>query len=127
MQLRTRVNGFTFHYVSIKSLTASHDQYVCVDLHSTMYLLNPNAFCMYSIFPSRFTFHYVSIKSELVRHQMSGLIKFTFHYVSIKSGKTVINITVNVTFTFHYVSIKPVTCCRISKTCIIIYIPLCIY
>ena len=55
---------FTFHYVSIKSETcrlhhASHE-----NLHSTMYLLNPDT-----------------------ADGKGGVSEFTFHYVSIKSSK----------------------------------------
>ena len=58
---------FTFHYVSIKSLS----------------------FATYGLYISKFTFHYVSIKSAPPELKMLAKIIFTFHYVSIKSTQQV--------------------------------------
>ena len=57
---------FTFHYVSIKSISSN-----------ILFLLS-----------SVFTFHYVSIKSRAENVGNKPLFEFTFHYVSIKSRKT---------------------------------------
>ena len=54
---------FTFHYVSIKSIS---------DI-------------VWSRYANIFTFHYVSIKSIYSHDKHPSLIVFTFHYVSIKS------------------------------------------
>ena len=54
---------FTFHYVSIKSVT---------------HLYNDGSI-------TTFTFHYVSIKSAMIHIPRILLFVFTFHYVSIKS------------------------------------------
>ena len=54
---------FTFHYVSIKSIT---------DYSNCKKFLE-------------FTFHYVSIKSDGADHYRHYRPQFTFHYVSIKS------------------------------------------
>ena len=75
---------FTFHYVSIKSVLAASPYRLDIDLHSTMYLLNPMTLVFFIAFMV-FTFHYVSIKSDDALLAYSMLIKFTFHYVSIKS------------------------------------------
>ena len=56
-------DGFTFHYVSIKS--------------SVMEQLNVQIHI--------FTFHYVSIKSWRLNNEVQVSQKFTFHYVSIKN------------------------------------------
>ena len=53
---------FTFHYVSIKSLSERNRAKT-----------------------TTFTFHYVSIKSEFEDFKKELMNKFTFHYVSIKS------------------------------------------
>ena len=60
------VDKFTFHYVSIKSLTNN------------------------AKFKEKFgfTFHYVSIKSEWKIISIKSLQRFTFHYVSIKSNSS---------------------------------------
>ena len=55
--------SFTFHYVSIKSIS---------DI-------------VWSRYANIFTFHYVSIKSIYSHDKHPSLIVFTFHYVSIKS------------------------------------------
>ena len=56
--------AFTFHYVSIKSVTTPPSPPPSVS----------------------FTFHYVSIKSNISRTTVVRLTEFTFHYVSIKSA-----------------------------------------
>ena len=58
-----KANKFTFHYVSIKSVT-------CETLEDDL---------------KTFTFHYVSIKSYSEEPVTFRLMLFTFHYVSIKS------------------------------------------
>ena len=54
---------FTFHYVSIKSMEQITTGVTDLNLHSTMYLLNPNIIICLIISVMKFTFHYVSIKS----------------------------------------------------------------
>ena len=54
---------FTFHYVSIKTKRFCKDENIEDNLHSTMYLLKPLAVTG-NIFSSSFTFHYVSIKTS---------------------------------------------------------------
>ena len=57
--------GFTFHYVSIKSVAQRSAPTAEPDLHSTMYLLNHSCVIVVSSAGKLFTFHYVSIKSAL--------------------------------------------------------------
>ena len=100
------INVFTFHYVSIKTLT---------DMQREMRKV-------------LFTFHYVSIKTSLHTSSAITFPLFTFHYVSIKTVSpeytalpivylhstmyllklTSLNTSRNNSkaFTFHYVSIK---------------------
>ena len=54
---------FTFHYVSIKSLSVYIVYMHIANLHSTMYLLNLNNANYDAFWANPFTFHYVSIKS----------------------------------------------------------------
>ena len=54
---------FTFHYVSIKSGSLELAVAVVLNLHSTMYLLNPLGEVAKFMQSLLFTFHYVSIKS----------------------------------------------------------------
>ena len=75
---------FTFHYVSIKSMSIRQ---LLVNL-------------------VEFTFHYVSIKSMLSVLNYGIESEFTFHYVSIKSIFIYSSYVVVSSFTFHYVSIK---------------------
>ena len=59
------IKVFTFHYVSIKStLKLKTGRPILTDLHSTMYLLNPEQGDKIT-YELKFTFHYVSIKSVL--------------------------------------------------------------
>ena len=55
--------GFTFHYVSIKSMCNYMLSKSMTNLHSTMYLLNLVK-AMTVFLNGSFTFHYVSIKSN---------------------------------------------------------------
>ena len=122
--------------------------YNCLrNLHSTMYLLIPASFLLFASACARFTFHYVSINSTLCQplqlaysylHSTmyllipckDGIVAvlpiFTFHYVSINSVLHSSLVSVTVLFTFHYVSINSsiISTCR---SCLYIYIPLCIY
>ena len=78
-------DGFTFHYVSIKSAEVCPSEVYTANLHSTMFLLNPKKLLGVYHYANGFTFHYVSIKST-TSVIMGGLtLTFTFHYVSIKS------------------------------------------
>ena len=60
-------------------------QHLSINLHSTMYLLNPNIPLVKCAENLRFTFHYVSIKSVTQNGDVTNTNRFTFHYVSIKS------------------------------------------
>ena len=84
---------FTFHYVSIKSLSAQVQPTAESNLHSTMYLLNPDVEDNH-VHGNIFTFHYVSIKSDKEEAHHTDINEFTFHYVSIKSK--------NITRAFYY-------------------------
>ena len=76
---------FTFHYVSIKSISQVLHWLYFLHLHSTMYLLNQNTFPFRFFVSLLFTFHYVSIKSVHRMYDYKQEFSFTFHYVSIKS------------------------------------------
>ena len=81
----TSAVGFTFHYVSIKSEAQLYLPHIGFDLHSTMYLLNPNA---------------VKLANKLKKYLHSTM------YLLNLNIKTIIFTTA--LFTFHYVSIKSV-------------------
>ena len=61
---------FTFHYVSIKSLSILDFITVLNYLHSTMYLLNQCCCSLLLYLAVLFTFNYVSIKSYIARHRV---------------------------------------------------------
>ena len=76
-------------------------------LHSTMYLLNPEAGSGTGGADCAFTFHNVSIKSRIRQHRDRYLnAPFTFHNVSIKSCGLCHCFDCPCAFTFHNVSIK---------------------
>ena len=75
---------FTFHYVSITTVTANNYFKVNTD----------------------FTFHYVSITTQYTDDRnYNALLFFTFHYVSITTGDIREGPLDDMLFTFHYVSI----------------------
>ena len=75
---------FTFHYVSIKSLSAQVQPTAESNLHSTMYLLNLLLLGLHlHIFAYLHSTMY--LLNEQGKYYVIGLSKFTFHYVSIKS------------------------------------------
>ena len=117
---------FTFHYVSISTITPMVALVRPLHLHSTMYLfqLHSRSFILISFIiyiplciyfnpirkaatkkPSKFTFHYVSISTILTKYAIQYIKQFTFHYVSISTLSAVV---------------RPILM-------ILIYIPLCIY
>ena len=63
--MRTYPLRFTFHYVSIKSWKNFSGNFPGLNLHSTMFLLNPEEEVATKPVRIIFTFHYVSIKSLL--------------------------------------------------------------
>ena len=76
---------FTFHYVSIKSLSQNTAGDLLSDLHSTMYLLNPYVFNpQFMLYVHLHSTMYL-LNPKAVEKEDVLLDKFTFHYVSIKS------------------------------------------
>ena len=97
---------FTFHYVSIKSLTSAIKGDALGNLHSTMFLLNPQPYASRGG-SSAFTFHYVSIKSKSPKPSSLSLYVYlhsTMFLLNRNSRKAPIPVAKE--FTFHYVSIK---------------------
>ena len=80
------------------------------DLHSTMYLLNPQP--MQSLRKLQtFTFHYVSIKSDI--KTKATISNVDLHSTMYLLNPNIVTSTVAATeFTFHYVSIKSVILTR---------------
>ena len=79
--------SFTFHYVSIKSGSALVIGFsLWSNLHSTMYLLNPDCCCTTQR-AIEFTFHYVSIKSRIATpYHFSSLFSVflsTYHHTML--------------------------------------------
>ena len=97
---------FTFHYVSITTVTANN--YFKVNTDFTFHYVsittqytddrNYNALLF-------FTFHYVSITTGDIREGPLDDMLFTFHYVSITTTTGKDKSTTSKSFTFHYVSI----------------------
>ena len=121
-------NGFTFHYVSIKTNLQKYRSTLFRNLHSTMYLLKRRNRVI-----AVFINHHLHSTMYLLKHTSLSFInntecKFTFHYVSIKTywymklgtrqanlHSTMYLLKLNslnlksfsiLKFTFHYVSIK---------------------
>ena len=118
---------FTFHYVSIKTVTHYDDCFPIRYLHSTMYLLKPAVAVAIAVAPCTFTFHYVSIKTITSIATLHMCNIFTFHYVSIKTRKMLRwrSLWFHLHSTMYL--LKPTVGGTAYCKGIYIYIPLCIY
>ena len=96
---------FTFHYVSISTLSFPESTDAVKHLHSTMYLFQPEP-----IYPK--VYHYSHLHSTMYLFQQA-LTRY--------------NAMITARFTFHYVSISTINCFHRSCNIFVIYIPLCIY
>ena len=76
---------FTFHYVSISTISSDSATVAEIHLHSTMYLFQHNNSVTIQLL-SAFTFHYVSISTTMRAAKQSIPFQFTFHYVSISTS-----------------------------------------
>ena len=117
---------FTFHNVSIKTLTAPSAVLFAAPLHSTMFLLKPVCQLRICGFESGFTFHNVSIKTKIVPTAQYGIPTLHSTMFLLKPFPAVPALSPCSAFTFHNVSIKtqrlfpglPLRC---------LYIPQCFY
>ena len=78
---------------------------LCDDLHSTMYLLNPESSPSQTFARTEFTFHYVSIKSRLYVLAIEAVLNLHSTMYLLNHKAKVLSVT-TLEFTFHYVSIK---------------------
>ena len=89
--IKKPVNGFTFHYASIKTKKKPEKKPEVKEyLHFTMLLLKHGLTSYVSKIYYVFTFHYASIKTALSSINMESLLRFTFHYASIKTRSFVL-------------------------------------
>ena len=144
-----RQKTFTFHYVSISTISKSNPRPVCSSIYIPLCIYFNLFKCMFSTATQAFTFHYVSISTVLQivclilncfiyiplciyfnckeNQQGQRKTKFTFHYVSIStpvigSGSSW---HLNLHSTMYLFQLIP----HILQSFLIflIYIPLCIY
>ena len=96
---------FTFHYVSISTLSIVLLIMQKHNLHSTMYLFqltNNISSCIIRAIYIPLCIYFNDISAEIE----SAAFKFTFHYVSISTHVVCALNSVGKVFTFHYVSIS---------------------
>ena len=127
VDLPLNVGFFTFHYVSIKTISEKMGFMSVLALHSTMSLLKPGGSRHSDESEENFTFHYVSIKTGENYAELEHTYFFTFHYVSIKTISQIkkCNCDCSLHSTMSLLKRRQGTLCFfITST---LYIPLCLY